>query len=327
MKKIRWGIAGPGKIAKKFAKAVLNLDCCELTAVASRSAERGEEFAKQFGITTVFSSYEQMAESDVVDAVYVATPHPFHKTCSEIFINAKKHVLCEKPLCVNEKDAVLLTTLANEKGVFLMEAMWTKFLPAVMDAVKLVNDGEIGQIRALSADFCYNCPKEAEPKIYDNGMAGGSLLDVGVYGLNFASLFLGYEPESITACANIEDGVDCHTQVLMKYKNGAVADISSALNVYKPESAYVYGSKGHIFVPDFYKATEFFVRLDDGNEKHIVNKCIGDGFEEEIIEVCKCINEGKLESSVVPHCDTVKIMGQMDKIRSIIGIEYPFDKD
>ena len=326
MKKIRWGIAGPGKIAKKFAKAVLNLDCCELVAVASRSVERAEEFSKQFGIPNVFSSYEEMAQSDVVDAVYVATPHPFHKPCSEIFIRAKKHVLCEKPLCVNEKEATMLTNLAKENGVFLMEAMWTKFLPAINDAVKLVNDGEIGQIRALSADFCYNCPPSSEPKIYQNNMAGGSLLDVGVYGLHFASLFLGYEPESITASADVDYDVDCHTQVLMKYKNGAVANISSALNVYKPESAYIYGSKGYIFIPDFYKATEFFVRCEGKKEKHFVNKCIGDGFEEEIIEACMCINENKLESDVVPHCDTIKIMEQMDKIRGIIGLKYPFDE-
>ena len=154
-KTIKWGIVGPGSIAKKFAKAVKNVEGAELFAVASRSYERSKEFAEEFDIPNVFGSYEEMANCDEIDAVYIATLHPFHKPCSEIFLNAKKHVLCEKPVCVNAKEARELFECAKKNNVFLMEAMWTRFLPAIQEAVKIAKSGEIGEIRGVSADFCY----------------------------------------------------------------------------------------------------------------------------------------------------------------------------
>lgn len=325
MKKIRWGIAGPGKIANKFAKAIKNVECAELAAVASRSLEKGKAFAEQYDVPHVFGSYEEMAQSDKVDAVYVATPHPFHKSCAEIFLNSKKHVLCEKPLCVNEAQTRQLCECAEKNGVFLMEAMWTKLLPAIKEAVRLVESGAIGEVRGLRADFCYDLSPSSKSKVYENSMAGGSLLDVGVYGLHFASLFLGYEPVEIKATSYIDYNVDCHTQIALKYKNGAIADISSAVNVYKPEDAYIYGSAGYIRLPHFYGAKELFV-CTDGTETHISKPCMTDGFEEEIVEACLCINEGKLESDAVPHKDTIAIVRQMDAVRGIIGLKYPFDE-
>ena len=196
-KVVRWGIVGAGNIANKFAKAVKNLECAELSAVASQSEGKGKAFSQKYDIKNVFTSYEEMAKSELVDAVYIATPHPFHKPCAEIFLNAKKHVLCEKPVCVNAKEAVALKECAQRNGVFLMEAMWTRFLPAIKEAFKIANSGEIGQVRGVSADFCYSMTPSEEGKIFRNDMAGGSLLDVGVYELNFAAIFLGNNPESI----------------------------------------------------------------------------------------------------------------------------------
>ena len=325
MKKIRWGIVGPGCIANKFAVAVKNVECAELVAVASRSEENAKTFADKYDIKNVFVGYEEMAESDAVDAVYVATPHPFHLPCAELFLKAGKHVLCEKPLCVNASQAKQLMECAKKNNVFLMEAMWTRFLPAVSELQRVVKRGDIGDVQGVEADFCYSIEPEEDPKVFRNEMAGGSLLDVGVYCLHFVSLFLGSEPVTISALANTEKGVDVHTNVLLKYKNGAIARISSAIGVKKPETACIYGTKGQIDIPSFYGATEFFVSTDE-DIKHVVKESIGDGFEEEIIEACRCIQSGKTVSDILPPEESVKILEQMDEIRKQIGVSYRCDE-
>ena len=323
MNTIKWGIVGPGNIANKFAKAIKNVDGACLWAVASRSPERGSAFAEKYQIQNVFTSYEEMAESDV-DAVYIATPHPFHKPCAEIFLKAKKHVLCEKPVCVNVAEATRLKDLAEENGVFLMEGMWTRFLPAIAEAVKIAKSGEIGDIKGVDADFCYSTTPEEEEKLFLNGMAGGSLLDVGIYCLNFVSLFLGNNPKAINSTAEVDGGVDLHTSVVMQYDSGAIAHISSAINTVKPETAFVYGTKGYIRVPQFYGAVELFVNAD-GKERYLSVPSIGDGFEEEIYETCSCIRAGKTQSDIMPMTESIEILKLMDIIREQIGVKYPFD--
>lgn len=321
---IRWGIVGAGHIANKFARAIQNVNGAKLVAIASRSKEKGEEFANTYNIPNIFVGYEEMANSELVDAVYIATPHPFHMPCAELFMNAKKHVLCEKPVCVNAKQATELLACAKRNEVFLMEAMWTRFLPAISEARAILQSGEIGEIRGIQADFCYFSAPNEEPKLYQNEMAGGSLLDVGVYGLNFAAIFLGNEIEEITAAADVQNGVDCQTNITMKYKNGTIASVSSAINVVKPTTGYIYGTKGYIEFPCFYGATEFFVHVDN-EKKHILKPSIGEGFEEEIYEACRCIREHKLQSDVMPMAESIRILEQMDYIRKQIHLEYPFD--
>ena len=321
MKKIRWGIVGPGSIANRFAKALRNVDCAELVAVASREESRAQAFAEKYGIPHVFRGYEAMADSDIVDAVYVATPHSFHKPCAELFLKAGKHVLCEKPVCVNADEARALKECAEANGVFLMEAMWTRFLPAVLEAREIVKRGDIGEIIAIEADFCYPSTPNSASRLYRSELAGGALLDVGVYCLHFASLFLGNAPESITAVAHTNGVVDLHTTAVLKYKSGAIANLSTAINVTKPETAYIYGTKGHIYLPCFYGAQELFVTVGK-NTEHIVKEYIGNGFEEEIIEVCRCIGEGRLQSDIMPMEESIVMMQQMDTIRQQIGIRY-----
>ena len=326
MNKIRWGIVGPGNIAKKFAVAVKNVDCAELSAVASRTKEKAQDFADKYGIEKVFGSYEEMAASDKIDAVYVATPHPMHFSCTQLFLEAKKHVLCEKPLCVNASQAKKLKACAESNGVFLMEAMWTRFLPAIKELQRLINDGEIGDVMGLRADFCYPSAYDEDRKIYKNDMAGGSLLDVGVYGLHFSSIFLGEEPVEISSMSNVGHGVDLHTNIHLKYKNGAISSISSAIALQKPSDAYIYGTKGYIYVPMFYGANDFYI-FKGGEKIHVEKPSIGAGFEEEIYEACSCISAGKTKSDILPMDKTIKILEQMDLIRSQIGLEYPFDKE
>lgn len=324
MTKVRWGIVGPGNIAARFAQAVKNVDCAQLVAVASREKERGDTFAHRFEIPNVFCGYEEMAESDLVDAVYIATPHPFHAPCAQLFLNAGKHVLCEKPMCVNARQAQELKECAEENGVFLMEAMWTRFLPAIREAQEIVARGDIGEVMGIEADFCYRTAPDAVPRLYLPSLAGGSLLDVGTYCLHFAAVFLGNAPETIMALAHTDGAVDIHTNILLKYKSGAIANLTSAIGVTKPETAYIYGTKGHIYLPHFYGATELSVHTDRGDRK-IVRDWLGNGFEEEIIEVCRCIQKGKLQSDTMPLDETITILKQMDEVRAQIGIRYPFE--
>lgn len=324
MKKVRWGISGPGIIAHRFADAVKNVDCAELTAVASRDIGRADDFAKKHGIPNVFCGYQNMANFDGVDAVYVATPHSHHMPVAEIFLNAGKHVLCEKPICANAREAQRLKDAAEKNGVFLMEAMWTRFLPAMLEAVSIVKSGEIGEVRSVHADFCANFPYLEGHRIHTPALAGGALLDIGVYCMHFAAIFLGCEPESVIASGETANGVDVNTGILMKYKNGAVANITTALSVSKPATAYIYGSKGRITIPDFYYATRFTVNTDDG-ERTVEKDCLGNGFEEEVIECCECIANGKTQSDTMPIDESIAILAQMDSVREQIGVRFPFE--
>lgn len=325
MDKIRWGVAGPGIIARKFAEAIANVPSAELIAVASTSYERAGKFAEEFDVPHVFSIYEEMAKSDNIDAVYVSTAHPFHKPCAEIFIKNGKAVLCEKPLCVNEAEAKYLLSLAKEKGVFLMEAMWTRFLPFIGKMHEIISSGEIGDITSLSADFCYFIEREEDPKLFENSLAGGSLLDVGVYALHFAMEIFGKAPAKISAKAKVSEGVDLHTEIKLCYDDGKKAELSSAIRLEKPFDAYIYGTKGSLYIPNFYEASKIILRKD-GKETLFECPYEGNGFENEIIETMKCINRKKPESDILPHSETIAVARQMDEIRRQIGVIYPFDK-
>ncbi len=321
---IRWGIVGAGNIANRFATAIGNVDAAELTAVASKSPQKCKEFATKHKIQYAFSSYEELANSDVIDAVYIATVHPLHKPCAELFMNANKHVLCEKPFCVNAKEAIDLQSCSVKNNVFLMEAMWTRFLPAVKEAVHIAKSGYIGDIKAVKADFCYYTKPHEIYRIYANELAGGGLMDVGVYGLHFASMILGNEPVKIDALAEIDYGVDLHTEILIKYDNSAIASVSSAINVAKPETAYIYGTKGFIIVPQFYGANQLIVSMNN-QEKMIEKPYLGNGFEEQIIEACNCIREGTIQSEVMSVSESIAILKQMDLIRAKIGLKFAED--
>ncbi len=324
MKTVRWGIAGPGNIANKFAEAVKNVEGASLCAVASRSIEKSTEFAKKHSIENVFSSYEDMAKSDTIDAVYVSTIHPFHKPCTELFLNAKKHVLCEKPICINANQAKELFECAKKNNMFLMEAMWTRFIPAVKETKEMLERKEIGKVMALEADFCYRETPESCAMLFDNSLAGGGLLDVGIYPLNLSAYLLGNNPKELNATAHTDGGVDIHTQMTLMYDDGVISSLSCAIGVEKPATAYIYGTDGYIMLPMFYGASEI-VLVKNGDEKHIDMPFMGNGFEEEIIEVCDCIRQGKNESSIMPHSESLAILSQMDDIRRQIGIKYPLE--
>ncbi len=326
MKKIRFGIVGTGCIAHRFAQAVVNVPGAELAAVASRKAETAEAFGDEFGIPLRFSSYEDMARSDKIDAAYIAVPHSGHITCSELMMNNGKHVLCEKPMAVNYREAERMFRCAEKNGVFLMEAMWARLVPGTIKLLEMIEDGVLGDILGVEGKFCYTMDEdEMGHHVFKSEHGGGSLLDVGVYGLNFASWYLGREVESISAFSSFYDGVDSHTAVLMKYPGGAIADISSAILLRKPNEGYVYGSKGYVKLERFYAPQKLEFHFNSGEEKTIEAPYRGNGFEEQIAHMCACIADGKTKSEINTPEQTLFITAQMDEIRRIIGVHYPQD--
>ena len=202
MKIFKWGIIGPGKIAEKFAEALLNCPNAELWAVASRDKERAESFAKKYRAVKYYDQYEALINDEEIDVVYIATPHTFHYRHVLLCLNNKKPVLCEKPLSVNYQSALEMITLAKETKVFLMEAMWTRFLPVIKEVFRLIKQGEIGEIIFIKADFGYSFPYDTESRIFNMKLGGGSLLDIGVYPLFLALSLLG-EPDSVKTFAHI----------------------------------------------------------------------------------------------------------------------------
>lgn len=326
MKKIRFGIVGTGNIAHRFAEAIKNVSEAELVAVASRAKVTAEKFGDEFDIPVRFDSYEAMAKSDVIDAAYIAVPHSGHASASLLMMNNKKHVICEKPLAINTKEVEELFKAANENNVLLMEAMWARLVPGTIKLLELIKDGVIGEIKGVEGKFCYTMDEdELDTHTMQNEHGGGSLLDVGVYALNFASWYLGKNVEEIKAFADEFNGIDAHACILMKYKNGGIADLSSAVLLRKPNEGYIYGTKGYIHLNRFYAPQKIEIRLNDGTNEDIDTKYLGNGFEEQIIHFCECINNGLTESPINTKEQTLFITKQMDDIRKQINIKYPQD--
>lgn len=321
---VRWGIVGTGNIANKFAKAVKNADNAKLVAVASRTKESANTFGDKYDIEKRFGSYKGLADFDGVDAVYIALPHIYHAPVTKLFMTAGKHVLCEKPITINEKELTEIIDLAKNKKVYVMEALWTRFLPTIIKIKEMVGQGIIGEVLEISADFCYNDSANLTARIFNNSYAGGSLLDVGIYGLNFASIILGDKVIDVKSAAKVNNGVDEHINVLLTYENGAIAKVSSAITLEKPATAYIYGTKGYIRVPVFFGPSEFEVTAQGQTTKYEV-PFKGNGFEEEIEECNKNILNGKNQSDIMPLSQSLIITKLMDEIRRQIGLVYDAD--
>lgn len=323
MNYVRWGIVGTGEIANKFAQAVGNAHGAKPVAVASRRAENARAFADTYGIEHSFGSYEELAAFDGVDAVYIALPHKYHAPYTEMFLRAGKHVLCEKPIAVCAGELERVQALAAEKKLFVMEAMWTRFLPVMAEIKQVIHAGTIGDVLEVSADFCYNNPDHTH-HAFAGGGDGGSVLDVGIYGLNFALMFLGEDVRQVQAMARMENNADLNMNVLLQFGGGTMARVSSALALEKPEVAYIYGTKGYIRLPAFYGASEFDVVVDGKEHSHVV-PFKGNGFEEEIEEACRCIMAGKAQSDTMPLERSMAVMQLMDEIRAQLGIVHKAD--
>ncbi|MFA6243998.1 MAG: Gfo/Idh/MocA family oxidoreductase, partial [Candidatus Hydrogenedentales bacterium] len=229
IKTIRWGILGTGSIARQFARGLQSAEGAELSAVGSRAASTAESFAKEFGVSRCHGSYEALAGDPDVDVIYVATPHPMHKDNTLLCLNHGKAVICEKPFAVNAQEARAMVKTAHAKKLFLMEAMWTRYIPAVAKARQWVRDGKIGEVRMIQADFGFRAGWDETSRLLDPNFAGGALLDVGIYPISLAYFFMSGGPRRVLTTATIGDtGVDEQNAIVFEYASGALALLSSA---------------------------------------------------------------------------------------------------
>lgn len=326
--KIRWGIIGTGYISKAFVEAMKVVEDAQLIAVASRTQERANQFAKEYGITTSYGSYEELVHDPRIDAVYIATPHSEHFANASLCIAHRKHVLCEKPMTLNQEDTKMLAELAKDANVFLMEAMWTKFLPITNHVKQWLEQDVIGTIEFMDAKFGFIAEETKESRLYNKALGGGALLDVGLYPITYALEVLGKMPNEIHAVAKFsETGVDKVNALQFEYEDGPVVTLHSSICGEIGTDAVITGTKGKIVVEDFYGAIKA-TRYDQTGTlvEKIELPFDANGYEYEIREVNACILQGELESSIHPMKDAEMIMGILDTIRKKWGLVYPGGK-
>jgi predicted dehydrogenase len=326
--KIRWGILGCGKIAVKFAEDLQLVADASLAAIASRDLPRAVEFAGRFSIPAIFNSYEAMASSDDVDVIYIATPHGFHYEHVMLCLRNKKAVLCEKAFALNVRQAQEMIDLARQQNIFLMEAFWTKFLPQYQKVTELIQSGEIGEIKWIEADFGFKAPDPPAQRLYDPALGGGSLLDIGIYPVFLAQSLLG-KPSGINASmVPYSTGVDEQCAIMLTFKNGAIASLSSTFAVDTPVDAVIAGTKGRIQLRDRFHNAISRIELVSGKDsvKLIdVHREQGHGYQFEARHVNECLKKGLTESPVMTHADTLMLMETLDRIRQVCGIRYAVD--
>lgn len=323
---IRWGIIAPGRIANKFASDFSLIHNHAITSVASTNMERAKVFADKYKVSSFYGDYMEMLAKEKLDIVYIASPHSFHFEQAKMCLNMGVSVLCEKPVTIHSGQLKYLLSLAAEKGLFFMEALWTVFLPTYTQIFERINNGDIGCIIGVKADFGFQMPFDPESRLFNPSLGGGSLLDIGIYPLLLATLCLGY-PEEIKALASLtEQKVDNEMMAILKYKKRGLAQIQSTIRVNTPTEAYIFGDNGSIFVPDrWIDSQKFHVVKTNGGEDVIHSPWEGFGYQFQILAVEKYVAEGLLESSLVPHSLSIQLMNQMDEIRKQTGITYPED--
>ena len=321
--KIRWGILATGTIAQKFATGLSVLPDAELVAVGSRSEASAAAFAHQFSIPHVHSSYEALAHDPDVDVIYVATPHSYHKENSLLCLEAGKAVLCEKPFAINAQEAAAVINFAREKGLFLMEAMWTRFLPALVKVRQLISDGTIGEPRMLQADFGYRTGFNPTARHFAPELGGGALLDVGIYPLSLASMLWG-KPTHIGSAVHLgETGVDEQAAAVLSYPSGAIALISTAIRTNTPHEAWIMGTEGRIKIHAPWWVGTTLTLVTDGQEQIIEAPMVGNGYNYEAAAVMNSLRSSQTEHPLMPLDETLALMQTMDKIRAQWGLRYP----
>ncbi|MFJ2903379.1 Gfo/Idh/MocA family protein [Streptomyces sp. NPDC087212] len=326
-KNVRWGILATGGIATAFTGALVDLPDAEVVAVASRSEASARAFAERFGIPRAYGDWNALANDAEVDVVYVATPHAAHRAAAGLCLEAGRNVLCEKAFTLNAREAEELVALARERGSFLMEAMWMYCHPLVRRLKALVDDGAIGEVRTVHADFGLAGPFPPSHRLRDPAQGGGALLDLGVYPVSFAHLLLG-EPAEVSARAVLsEEGVDLQTGAVLSWASGALATVHCSITGDTPVAASVTGSAGRIDIPDGFFFPERFVLHRDGCDPEEFTADPADGprdtLRHEATEVMRALRAGERQSPLVPLDGTLAVMRTLDTIRSQTAVRYP----
>ena len=322
--KIRWGILSTGWIAHKFAAALRVSDRCEISAVGSRKMDNARKFAAEFKIPHAYGSYEELVSDPEVDVIYVATPHNLHLHDTLLALDHGKHVLCEKPFGVNAQEAMKMIARAKEKKLFLMEALWSRFLPNIIKTKELVDSGVIGEVKLLTAAFSIRSEGGPEHRHFNIDLCGGTMLDTGIYNV-FLSLFLLGEPDAFTAMAGLgAQGGDDSCSYTFKYKNDTLAVMYSSFLADPAVAAEIHGTKGKIYLEHLWFCPgPVKVTYHDGREERFDFNIRGNGYEYEAEEVARCIILGKTESPSMTWSDSLRLIGMLDKIRRQCGIVYP----
>ena len=322
---VGWGIIGLGNIAQKFAKDLSLINDAALMAVASRSIQKALAFKDEFKVPTAFDSYEALFKCEEVEVVYIALPHTEHLKWSIKAMENGKHVLCEKPLGVNLGQVQQMINASKKHNVFLMEALWSRFIPAIQNAKELVEEGEIGNIGYMHADFAFfGLDRSREGRLLNPALAGGSLLDIGIYPVFLAYLMLGI-PDKIEASAKyIETGAEIQIAMQFTYP-AAHALLFSGLSSNSSMEASISGSDGTIVIHSRWHEAQGLSVIKNNKTEKIHLPTVGKGYTYEIEEVHRCLVNKQIESDLWSHRNSLELIGHLDKIRATAGITFPFE--
>jgi predicted dehydrogenase len=320
MKTYYWGILGAGRIADKFCEALNFTEGAAVYAVASRNAENAQAFASKHKATVCYNNYTDLVNDPNVDVVYIATPHAFHYEHTMLCLQHNKAVLCEKPLSLNSIQSTEMTAVATKQQLFLMEGLWTRFMPFTEKILTLIAEDSIGVVKHIQADFGFAVPFNADSRMYNKALGGGSVLDIGIYPIFLATLILGSPIKVQAIVTPTITGVDETATMQLQYANGASAQLLSTVAYNTPITATIIGTKGRIHIQNpWFKATDITLILNDGATETFSMPHQCNGFEYEIAHVMQCLHNGWLQSPKVPHSLTLQISSIMDEVLKNIG--------
>lgn len=321
---IKWGIIGCGRIAGKFAKDLALVEGNELYAVASRSQEKAKLFGDTHGAKKIFGSYEGICEDHDVDIIYLATPHSSHMQYGLMVMNHGKHLLCEKPLGVNTKQVNELVNSAKKNQVFLMEALWSRFNPSIQEVLNRIRNGDIGEVKYVNADFYFKMDFDANHRLFNPDLAGGALLDIGIYPLFLSYIVLGMPLQIISKSRLHANGVDLQTSVILEYEK-AQSILSFGLDTISDLPGCIHGAMGSYQLHGRWHEAQGYTEIEGRNRIDHDIPTLGFGYTYEIMECSKAISNGKLQSDLWSHQDSLNLIGLCDTVRSQNGIRYPFE--
>ncbi len=326
-KEIRWGILGSGRIAKSLADGLSVLPDGKLVAVGSRSQESADAFGDLYQVPRRHSSYEALANDPEVDVIYVATPHSLHKENTLLCLEGGKAVLCEKPFAVNADEAREMVAVARERNLFLMEGMWSRFPPGMVKVRQLIADGALGELRSLQADFGFKAKnRDPEGRLFNPALAGGSLLDIGIYPVSLSSMLFGKPEEIVSTWQRGETGVDEQAAYTFRHPGGALSVMHSSLQAQTAQEAVIAGTEGRIRIErQCWRPQEILLTRNDDSEERFSLPFEGNGFNYEAAEVMRLLRAGKKESEIMPLDESIAIMETLDAIRAQWGLRYPME--
>jgi predicted dehydrogenase len=319
--KIKWGIIGLGKIAHQFASELQLIPTAELSAVASRNLEKAQDFASTHSCPNAYGSYDAIFQDQNIDILYIATPHNLHAELAIMALQNNKHVLCEKPIALHYKDALQMIETARKYNKFFMEAFWTRFNPSVREALEHIQNGAIGDVKYLNADFAFKADILENNRMTDLKLGGGSLMDIGVYPLFLAYLILGV-PKEIVAKSNFHStGADLQTSIVLNYEKGQAILHSSFLSTSNLK-ATISGTKGRINLNSPWFMTESYTLIQNDKKEKFKRPTLGKGYSYEIEECHKCIKSNKIESELWSHQNSLDLITIIEEVKTQIGLEF-----